>query len=337
MAYRQGQKIEQNREESLTGRVFDDKICIMNAIKRAIEILLIFLFGTVFCGCGEQEEALKIKFNEINTSTGQKLLDRKQEVLRLAISSMISPRETIYCYQDIFDYVSEKLNRKIEIVQKETYGETNELLRQGEVDAAMVCSGAYVEAHASYGAELLAAPKPVSDRTYCSYIIVHRDSQINSIEGLKGRTFAFTDSLSNTGRLYPVWLLSRKGYKPETYFARYIYSGSHDNSIRAVSDGLIDGAAVDSLIFLYLNYSHPDVISATKVIAVSPVFGLPPLIVHPRMDVELKKILREILLSMHNDEKGRVLLNKIKIERFIIPQDNDYDSIREMKKAVGYE
>ncbi|MBI2447077.1 MAG: phosphate/phosphite/phosphonate ABC transporter substrate-binding protein [Candidatus Omnitrophica bacterium] len=309
----------------------------MNTIKRVIEILLIFLFGTVFCGCGEQEKALKIKFKEIDTSTGQKSLDREQGVLRLAISSMISPRETIHCYQDIFNYVGEKLNRKIKIVQKESYGETNELLRQGEVDVAMVCSGAYVEAHASYGAELLSAPKPLSDRTYCSYIIVHRDSQINSIEELKGKTFAFTDSLSNTGRLYPVWLLSQKGYKPETYFARYIYSGSHDNSIRAVSDGLIDGAAVDSLVFLYMNTNQPDVVSLSRVIAVSPVFGLPPLIVHPRMDVELKKILQEILLNMHSDEKGKVLLSRIKIERFIIPQDMDYDPIREMKKAVGYE
>lgn len=37
---------------------------------------------------------------------------------------------------------------------------------------------------------------------------------------------------------------------------------------------------------------------------------------------------------MHEDEKGRVILDKIKIDRFILIDDSAYDSVREMRAWI---
>ena len=83
---------------------------------------------------------------------------------------------------------------------------------------------------------------------YHSYFIVNTNSSIQSFDALKGKTFAFTDPHSNTGCLVPTYVLAKRGETPDSFFKEAFFNNSHDNSIKAVAQGLSDGAAVDSLI-----------------------------------------------------------------------------------------
>ena len=60
--------------------------------------------------------------------------------LRIAVAAIISPAKSLIFYQDMFDYIGEKLGREVEMVQRKTYAEVNFLLREGLIDAAFVCS-----------------------------------------------------------------------------------------------------------------------------------------------------------------------------------------------------
>jgi phosphonate transport system substrate-binding protein len=113
-----------------------------------------------------------------------------------------------------------------------------------------------VQGGTELGVDLLAAPQVGGETVYYSYIIVPADSDIQSFADFRGRSFAFTDPLSKTGKLSTVHLLWQQDETPESYFAETFYTFSHDNSIRAVADGLVDGAAVDSLVYDYL-ISYP--------------------------------------------------------------------------------
>jgi hypothetical protein len=50
------------------------------------------------------------------------------------------------------------------------------------------------------------------------------------------------------------------------------------------------------------------------------------------MDKDLKKQTISILLDMHNDPRGIKILEKLKIERFVVPEKGLFDSLR---RAVG--
>ena len=263
---------------------------------------------------------------EIKTNSGRPL--------EIAVGAMISPEQSINAYQELMDYISKKLNRPVVMKQRKTYQETNDLLGAGRLDAAIICSGAYVIARRQYGIELLAMPLINGTPTYRSYIIVQRDSPIQSIEGLKGKSFAFTDPLSNTGYLFPLYYLISKGFKAESFFSKTLFTYSHDNSIEAVAEGVVDGAAVDHLIYDYMKAIKPRMISKTRVIHKSPPFGSPPVAVPRGIGPELKSSLKKVFLNMDSDPLGKEILKRMGVEKFIAGDDSYYTEIRYMLKTV---
>ncbi len=297
-------------------------------IKLILGILLIAVLTGVF------------GFNALNRSDESRIVNlsktidlnvtQSEDVIEIGISAMISPKETLNVYQEIVDYIGEKLGKKTKLVQRATYAEMNDLVKNKKVVAAFVCSGPYVEGHEEFGMEIIVVPQMYNDTIYYSYIIVNKNSSIKSFKELRGKKFAFTDPKSNTGKVVPTYILSKMNETPETFFSGFIFSGSHDNSIEAVAKNIVDGAAVDHLIWEYLNKRNPGFTSGTKVIEKHGPYAIPPIVTHPGTDPVLKQKLRSILLDMHNDEKGKKIINKIEIEKFAVIDDASYDSVREM-------
>lgn len=254
--------------------------------------------------------------------------------IRIAVAAMVSPKETAVSYDAMMRYVGAKLGRPVELIQKRTYEEVNRLLEKRDLDLAFVCAGPYVTGHRKFGMELLVAPLLYGKPYYQAYFIVHRESAVKDMQDLRGGRFAFTDPDSNTGRLVPVYVLSQMGTTPENFFRETIYTYSHDNSIRAVSRKLVDGASVDGLIWDYYHDRNPSFVANTRVIFRSPLYGIPPVVVHPGLPQETKKELKRIFLGMHEDAEGGKILSELRIERFIVPADTSYDSVRNMQAWI---
>jgi phosphonate transport system substrate-binding protein len=215
-----------------------------------------------------------------------------------------------------------------------TYVEINDLLNTGQIDMAFVCTLAYIEGNQEFGMELLVAPQMREQTVYYSYLIVPKESPVRGLINLKGKAFAFSDPLSNSGRLAPTYELFRIGTTPEAFFSRYVFTYSHDNSIVAVADRLVDAAAVDSLVYDSLAITDPDLIAKTRIVTRWGPYGMPPVVVHPGLDRSLKGRLRRLFLNMHRDVEGRGTLNTLFIDRFVPIQDEAYDSIRRMAAKV---
>lgn len=248
---------------------------------------------------------------------------------------MITPKEGFAYYREFLDYIGSKLGEPVQYIDAENYEEINNKLMKQEIDAGFVCSGPYVDGKKEFGLELVAVPRAYGKTTYHSYIIVPKGSKATSLDDLKGKRFAFTDPLSNTGKLVPEYMLKRKGQVPEQFFSKLVYSGSHDKSISAVNQGLVDGAAVDSLIWDYANRTKPEQTANTIVIQKSEPYAIPPFVVRPGLPPAVKQKLAAILLAAHNDPKGKTILDKMMIDRFEKIEDSAYDTIRDMKRLTG--
>jgi phosphonate transport system substrate-binding protein len=255
--------------------------------------------------------------------------------LRVAVAAVISPKGTVESYQPLLDYLSNKLDRPIELVQRRTYAEINDLVESGFVDIAFVCTSAYVAGHDKFGMELLAAPQVNGETVYYSVLIVPTDSPAQGMAGLQGKVFAFTDPISNTGRSYPTFLVQELGNTPEQFFSRTFFTYSHDDAIRAVADGLADGAAVDSLVYDYAIARDPELGAKTRIVHRSPPFGIPPIVVSPALRPRLKAELQNLLLGMADKAEGRGALQTIGVEKFVVIDDQAYNSLRELLAAVN--
>jgi len=255
--------------------------------------------------------------------------------LRIAVAAMFSPEETLGVYQELMDYIAAMLGRSVELKQRRTYQEVNDMLGAGKLDAAILCSGPYVHAQRQYGVQLLAVPVIRGSPTYHSYIIVPPGSQARTLDDLRGKRFAFTDPLSTSGYLYPVYALVTQGQQPATFFGKTLFTYSHDNSIEAVAEGIVDGAAVDSLIYDYLLARHPALGSRTRIIQTSPPMGAQPVGIPRTLAPATARALRDLFLNMDQDPGAKKILEQLGVDRFIAGSDALYDGIRAMLKAVA--
>ena len=296
-------------------------------MKNKLSILLISIL--FFSSCGNQENKKKINMdNLLQTDT---TISVEKNKIRIAVSAMISPKETFGYYEEILKYIGTKIGQEIELVQRNTYGEVNQLLENQEIDFAFVCSGPYVVGKEKFDMQLLVAPVVNSKSVYYSYVIVHKDADYKNLEDLEQTNFAFTDPKSNTGCLVPTYELSKINQTPETFFNTVIYTHSHDNSIEMVARKKIDAATVDHLIWEYLNATKPEFTSQTRIIQKFGPFGIPPIVFHPDTDEKLMTQVKEVLLNMHNTEDGKKNLEKIMIEKFTVVNDEHYKSVRQMQ------
>ncbi len=218
-------------------------------------IFFLCIISVFFVGCIGNEDATVIDLNEIDTTIE---IQPNIPPLKIAVSAMISPKETLVHYEDLLDYISKRTGRPVELVQRKTYAEVNELLESQELDAAFVCTGAYVDGCEKFGMELLVAPVVNGEPYYYSYIIVPDGSDANS--------------------------------------------------------------------------KNPEYTSKTKVIARSQPYGIPPVVVHPDSNPEIKTELQDILLTMHNDPMGADILMNIGIDKFTIVDESIYDPVYEMRE-----
>jgi phosphonate transport system substrate-binding protein len=254
--------------------------------------------------------------------------------LRVAVAAVISPKGTVESYSPFLDYLEVKLNRPIELVQRRTYLEVNDLIEHGEVDIAFVCTSAYIQGHDLFGMELLVAPQVGGETTYNSYLIVPTSSNAQSMDDLRGKVFAFTDPISLSGRVYPTYVIQELGFTPEEFFARTFYTYSHDEAIRAVASRMADGAAVDSLVYDYAIARDPALAEKVKVIHRSPDFGIPPVVVSPFTRPQVKEELQSLLLEMANDADAHDALASIGVEQFVLIDDNAYDTVRNLVGVI---
>jgi phosphonate transport system substrate-binding protein len=262
-------------------------------------------------------------------------LDEGVVPLRVSVAAVVSPRGTAESYQLLLDYLSRTLDRPVELVQRRTYQETNDLIESGEVDVAFVCTSAYITGHSEFGMELLVGPEVGGESVYYSLLIVPSESSAETLQDLEGKVFAFTDPISYSGRVYPTYLVQQLGQTPDSFFSRTFFTYSHDEAIHAVADGLADGAAVDSLVYDFALERDPSLAGQVRVIYRSPPFGIPPVVVSPNVRPQQRALLQDILLTMHETQQGQEALQTLGLEQFILMEDSAYDSARQITEIVG--
>jgi phosphonate transport system substrate-binding protein len=302
-----------------------------------MRFFLIFLFTLlVIFSCNQPpREVQVIDPSQTDDRQTTQMVEQDYRPLKVAVSAILSPRETFESYEDIFRYISEQLNMPIEFHQRRTYQEINKMLEEGQLDFAFICSGAYAELDLDQGVELFASPVSNGEINYNAYIIAHENFRAEKLEDLHRATFAYTDPLSNTGYLYIKYRLMEMGMDHNTFFSSTVFTHGHDVSIQMVSKGIVEAASVSNLVFEYLREKSPERVKNVKVIEVSENFGMPPVVVTSRMENEMRKKITEIFANMHEDSKAKVFMEELLIDSFIEARNENYESIRHMRDAMN--
>jgi len=263
---------------------------------------------------------------DVSSDSERVQLRSADDALRFAIAPVLPPETTNRIYRNLAGYLSEQLGRPVQLVQRKTYTEVNELLRLQKVHFGLICPGAYMKAHIDgLQIEVLQVPYGKQGAMGLALTVVRADSLLQDFQDLSGRVMALSDPLSLAGYLYPLILASERGYSARGFAENALLTYSYDSSIHAVLDGAADAAAVDAMFYEYEMMHSQNHSDELRVLHRSE--GLPggPMVVPTSLDTELKKQLRLALVGMTRSARGRSVLMSLGIEGFGDPPPDLYD------------
>jgi phosphonate transport system substrate-binding protein len=314
---------------SIFGQICKSKMMLFY---RIIPLFVLILFAA--CNSAPRDVKVIDASDAERADISQIQNNSEGRTLKVAVSPILSPRETYHSYESLFRYISEQTGIPIEFHQRRTYHEINQMLEAGQLDFAFICSGAYVELDRERGTGLLAVPECNGSRFYKSYIITHASSAAQQFDDLRGSSFAFTDPMSNSGRLYIKHRLQQEGRDVESFFGSTLYTYGHDLSIQMVQKGIVEAASVSNLVYDFLKAKDPERVSNIRILEVSEDFGMPPVIYSRRMTPNLREKIRTLFMQMHNDNAAATILDDLLIDRFHPGDDDEYNSIRLMRQQL---
>lgn len=225
--------------------------------------------------------------------------------------------------QDIFtpfaDYLREKAGVPVEIVIPDTYDELLERTKSGEINLLNFNAVSYLKARqegvpVKYLATVTTREEGETEARsyYEGFIIVRKDSEHDSLEDLKGETFAFVDRSSGSGYKMPTAILGiEKNTTPDEYFGKYFFVGDHDEVASAVYHGCVEGGATWDYSYK-LNSSSDRYGAEFKIVKKTPPIPNDPWVTGPGITDEFAEQLRRILLDIDENTRtsdGRYVLH----------------------------
>ena len=237
---------------------------------------------------------------------------------------------------DLRQYLERKTARVVELVPRNSYRETIDLIKHGQLDFAWVSAYSFVYSQHNLKTRLLAVPVIDGHPYFRSYLIVPASDLITtSLAQMEGKIFAYADPYSYTGYLLPRYELRRVGKNANTFFAKAFFAWGHKKVIRAVASGLADGAYVNSFVWDSLAVSEPELTVGTRIVTRSAECGSPPLIASGQTSEQDFMALRRVLFDMSADPEGVKLLKRLHLDGFVAGDAKAYANVARMMHVMG--
>jgi len=249
--------------------------------------------------------------------------------------------------QPLGELLAKLTGYKIDVEVPTSYAAVIEAMGAGKVDVGWLAPFAYVLARDKYRVEVMQIVMRDGTKSYVSQFLVHADSGITSIDGLKGKKFAYGDSASASSYLYPAAFLKEKGFDPRAYFSEVVFAGGHDKIVLAVYGKQVDGGATygranpdpnrplrDAR--MLVRTTQPDVIDKVKIIAETDTIPNDTVSVRKGLEKPVFDKLRTALMQTVQDVNGKKYLTDLyDIDGFADAVDADFDPIRRKAQAMG--
>ncbi|WP_172724350.1 PhnD/SsuA/transferrin family substrate-binding protein [Neorhizobium tomejilense] len=256
----------------------------------------------------------------------------KEGTLRFGLTPVFLSND-LEVLDELQGYLSEATQQEVQLVTQRTYQEVTALLVSGNLEAAWICGYPYMK----YRNELEVVASPVwrGKPLYQSYLIVAADRAATSFEDCMGDIHAFSDPDSNSGYLVTKAYLSERHVSEERFFRKSFFTYGHRNVIRAVASGLAQSGSVDGYVWEVMLETEPELVGRTRILVKSQWHGFPPVAAARRLtQTPMFTSIQNALLDMDGHPVGRSVLQRLRLDSFIVPPNESYDSIAANMEVV---
>lgn len=236
--------------------------------------------------------------------------------------AMDIPAEMHKRLKPLTQYLSKHLQRHVSLRLSPNMGAAISNTIKGNVDLSYLTPVAYIKAKAKSDAKLLVKTVTNNKASFQLMIVTKQDNDINTINDLIGKRFAFGDKRALLQRAAVVG----SGIKLEQ-FSEIKFLGHYDNIARAISNGDFDaGILKDTTAYQWQG-------RGLKILYRSP--NLPPYNITASKNLKpaLFNKLQQAFLNLNSNTPGHLKIIKAldpKYNGFAITNDAEYDVIRKL-------
>lgn len=217
----------------------------------------------------------------------------------------------LFSGQQIGRMLSVALGIPVQAVVTTSYSAAIEAMCAGRAEIGALNAFSYVLAHQKCGVEVALVSVRFGLPYYRSQISARTDANINTIEDLRGKRFAFVDPASTSGYLFPAAMLKKLGNDPDRFFSQTIFAGSHNNVILAIYRGQVDAGATFEDARDNVRNQFPDVNQKVKVIATTNPIPNDTWSLSTKLSPELRAKIKDRLLRISATPDGAQALRTL--------------------------
>jgi len=272
---------------------------------------------------------LKISFGPLFNG-GSNTLGSKNNPIKLMLTPSVEANKVSTSADSLVAYLHLKTGLYYTATIPASFIVVVESFGSGAVDMAITNTFSYVLAHEKYGAEAaMMVVRRGGERFYRGQIITNVENNINSLQDLQGKKFAYVDAASTSGYILPKAMLEQNNIRP----SEVVFGGKHDNVVTMVYQKQVDAGAtyysapdkntgelLDARIRVKTQF--PDVFKKVKILDLTEEIPNDPVIFRAGVNSSIKETIIKALLEFQATKNGHdVLYATYAVEGLIPAQD----------------
>ena len=259
-----------------------------------------------------------------------------QQVLRVTAIPDESPTELARKFEPLGKYLESRLGMKVEFTPVTDYAAAVETLVNKKIDLAWFGGFTFVQSSVRSNGKTIPLVQREEDAVFKSVFISSKDSGINKLDDLKGKTLSFGSQSSTSGHLMPRSFLLAAKVDPDKDLKRISFSGAHDATIAAVASGKVDAGALNVSVWNKFVEDKKVDPAEVRVFYTTPAYFDYNWTVHADMPAALReKITRAFLDLDPATPQGAEILKLQRAARFIPTRVENYNGIKTAAENAG--
>ncbi|MBT1121291.1 putative selenate ABC transporter substrate-binding protein [Stutzerimonas nitrititolerans] len=256
------------------------------------------------------------------------------ETLRVSAIPDEAPTELIRKFKPLGEYLEQQLGMPVKFTPVSDYAAVVESLASDRLDLAWLGGFTFVQTRLKTG-DAIPLVQREQDEQFTSKFIT-ADPDVQSLQDLKGKTFAFGSVSSTSGSLMPRYFMIKDGIQPEQFFKRIAYSGAHDATAAWVEAGKADAGVLNASVWDKLVAAGKVDADKVRVISTTPPYYDYNWTVRGNLDPALVEKIKAAFLALDPaNPEHKAILDLQAASRFIETKPQNYEGIEEAARAAG--